>query len=540
MAVSLIEAQNGQMIAKPPTERQKKKAEGKLKKELASPYDKWLTEDVAYIITAEERAAFKRLATDEEREQFIEQFWLRRDPTPDTEENEFKEEHYRRIAYANDKFASGFPGWQTDRGRIYIMYGPPDSMTSQTAGGMYVRPPEEGGGTTKTYPFEQWRYRYIEGVGSDIEIEFVDTTMTNEFHMTMDPSEKDALLYVPGAGLTESEMMGLTSKSQARFFTRTDGTHLGAAIGGYTPANKDEFSRLTQWAKLQKPPEIKYKDLEELVTSHIRYDLLPIKVRSDFVKITDRTVVTNITMQLQTKDLQFQLKSNVQTAVVHIYGRISTLSRRIVNVFEDTVTLQSPASQLPAFLLLRQSSLYQKSIPLTPGVYRLNLAVKDVVGGNVNNYEMALTVPHYDEEKLASSSLILADALEKVSSREIGSGQFVIGSFKVRPRMDETFRYDEKMGIYFQLYNFSSNDKAHRPNATIEYVVTRNGTNETMLNFSEELGNLAGASAEQVTIAKLLPLQKLEPGQYTLKVKIKDKNRNEELAQTANFRVIYN
>jgi len=212
-------------ISRPLSEREKKRRDEKLRKELETPYRKWLNEDVAYIITDEERAAFKRLATDEEREQFIEQFWLRRDPTPDTVENEFKEEHYRRIAYANEHYASGIPGWKTDRGRIYITYGPPDENDSHPSGGSYERPPEEGGGETSTFPFEQWRYRWIEGIGTNIIIEFVDPTMTGEYRMTMDPSEKDALLYVPGAGLTMMESMGLADKTDR--FNRTDGTHLG-------------------------------------------------------------------------------------------------------------------------------------------------------------------------------------------------------------------------------------------------------------------------------------------------------------------------
>src|SRR5713101_8643081 len=146
----------------------------KLQKELDTPYKKWLQEEVPYIISDEERAAFLQLQTNEEREQFIEAFWQRRDPTPDTVENEFKEEHYRRIAYANERFASGIPGWKTDRGRIYIIWGPADEIESHPSGGSYERPPEEGGGTTSTFPFEKWRYRYIEGIGTDIIIEFVD------------------------------------------------------------------------------------------------------------------------------------------------------------------------------------------------------------------------------------------------------------------------------------------------------------------------------------------------------------------------------
>src|SRR3982751_2221988 len=152
-------------VAKPQTEKQKRQAEARLKKELETPYKRWLNEEVVWIITPEERTAFGRLATDDERQQFIEQFWLRRDPTPDTEENEFKEEHYRRIAWANDRFASGIPGWKTDRGMIYIKYGAPDETEEHPTGGPGVRPIEEGGGETTYFPYEKWRYRYLDGVG---------------------------------------------------------------------------------------------------------------------------------------------------------------------------------------------------------------------------------------------------------------------------------------------------------------------------------------------------------------------------------------
>jgi GWxTD domain-containing protein len=526
------DAQGRETIAKPLTAKQKKKQEAKLRKELETPYKKWLNEDVAYIITDEERTAFKRLNTDDEREQFIEQFWLRRDPTPDTEENEFKEEHYRRIAYANEHFASGIPGWKTDRGRIYIMYGPPDEIDSHPSGGTYERPMEEGGGETSTYPFEDWRYRYIEGIGNDINIEFVDPTMTGEYHMTMDPSEKDALLYVPGAGLTLYEQMGLTSKT-ARF-NRTDGTHLGTG-NMPLPASMDEFERLERFAKLQKPPAVKFKDLEAAVSSHITFNVLPMRVQGDFIKVTNSSVLTNITIQFENKDLQFQLKDGVQKAAVNIYARITTMSRRPVTWFEETVTRECPPEMLQQ--LLEGKSIYQKQIPLPPGTYRLNVVAKDVIGGNMNNYEMALTVPHYDDERLSSSTLILADLIEKVPVRSIGMGQFVVGDSKVRPRIGDTFRHDEKLGIYLQLYNFGPDEKTQKPNGTIEYEVVKNGSNEKIFDFTEEVAKLPQASAQQVTIEKLLPLQTLKPGQYTLKMKVTDKNRNQTLTPSATFTV---
>src|ERR1700688_453074 len=197
-----------QTLTKEQRKEQKQKARKTLK-ELDSQYKQWLNEDVIYIISPEERNAFLQLDTNEEREQFIEQFWLRRSSNPDLPENDFKEEHYRRIAYANEHYASGIPGWKTDRGRTYIIWGPADEVDSHPTGGTYDRPMDEGGGSTSTYPWETWRYRYLEGLGNNVILEFVDPSGSGEYHMTMDPSEKDALLHVSGAGLSLMESMGM-------------------------------------------------------------------------------------------------------------------------------------------------------------------------------------------------------------------------------------------------------------------------------------------------------------------------------------------
>ncbi|MEP6535015.1 MAG: GWxTD domain-containing protein [Bryobacteraceae bacterium] len=535
--VSLAEkkrADDGQRetVAKPLSDKERKRREDKLRKELETPYRKWLTEDVGYIITDEERTAFKRMTTDDERQNFIEGFWLRRDPTPDTAENEFKEEHYRRIAYANERYASGIPGWKTDRGRIYITFGPPAEIESHPSGGSYERPYEEGGGTTSTYPFEKWRYRWIEGIGTDVNIEFVDPTMTGEYRMTMDPSEKDALMMVPGAGLTMMEQMGLSSKNDR--FSRTDGTRLGTGDQPL-PSRMNQFERLQQYANLQKPPEIKFKDLEAQVNSTIKFNLLPMRARADYMRMTNSTVLTNVTLQFDKHDLQFGQKEGVSKAVVNIYARITSMSRRVVNVFEDVVTIEVPTELLGE--AVKGASLYQKSVPLPPGKYRLNVVAKDIIGGTVNNYEMALDVPHYDDEKLASSTVVLADVIEKVPTKSIGTGQFVIGTSKVRPRLNETFRRDEKLGLYVQLYNFGPDEKTQKPNGSIDYEVVRKSNNQKVFEFSEEVAKIDSASANQTTVEKILPLKSLEPGQYTINMKVTDRNRNQTLTPSASFTV---
>lgn len=521
-------------IAKPMSEKERKKREEKLRKELETPFKKWLNEDVAYIITDEERTAWKRFQTDEEREQFIEQFWLRRDPTPDTQENEFKEEHYRRIAYTNERFASGIPGWKTDRGRIYITFGPPDEIESHPSGGTYQRPIEEGGGTTSTYPFEKWRYRYLEGIGlgNDINIEFVDPTMTGEYRMTMDPSEKDALLMVPGAGLTLYEQMGMSSKTDR--FNRTDGTRLGTG-NMPLPARMNQFERLQQFAALQKPPPVKFKDLEAQINSKITFNILPILVRADFVRMTNSTVMTYITIQMDKHDLQFKQQEGVAKAMVNIYARVTSMSRRVVNVWEHPVVIEAPAELLEQ--AAKGRALYQNAVPLAPGNYRLNVVAKDVVGGNMNNYELAINVPRYDDEKLGMSSVIIADQIEKVPTKNIGSGMFVIGTSKVRPRMSDTFTRDEKLGLYLSLYNFEPDEKTQKPDGQIDYEVIREGDSKKVLEFTEEVSSMPSASPTQVTIEKLLPLKSLEPGKYTIRMKVTDRKRNQILTPSATFTV---
>ncbi|MBI4465989.1 MAG: GWxTD domain-containing protein, partial [Acidobacteria bacterium] len=319
-----------------PSKKEQERRQKQLIKELEASYKKWLEEDVRYVITPEEKDAFLHLNSEEEREQFIEQFWLRRDPTPDTLENEFREEHYRRIAYANERFASGKPGWRTDRGRIYIAWGPPDEIESHPSGGAYARPLEEGGGTTSTYPFETWRYRYLEGVGQEVILEFVDPTLSGEYRLTMDPSEKDALLHVPGAGLSLLEEMGLANKTQR--FDRTDGTRLPTRMGEFG-GQSEGFDRLQLYANVLKPPPVKFADLEALVTTRISFNLLPFAVRTDFLRITDESILVPVTIAVKKKDVTFQLREGIHQSVINVFGRVTTMTGRIVQTFEDVIRL---------------------------------------------------------------------------------------------------------------------------------------------------------------------------------------------------------
>jgi len=525
-------------LKRQPTEKKKKQQGKALKVELSKVYKKWLNEDVVWIITDQERAAFKQLSNDEERDNFIEAFWQRRDPTPDTEENEYKEEHYRRIAYANEHFAAGIPGWKTDRGRMYIMYGPADEVESHPSGGTYERPIEEGGGETSTFPFEQWRYRYLEGIGQEVIIEFVDSCMCGDYHMTIDRSEKDALKYTPNAGLTQYEQMGLASKA-SRF---TGGLEqLGAGPMSSQNATK-QFDRLEQFAKLQAPPPIKFKDLEEIVTTKLITNLMPFDVRTDFVKVTGDTVLVPITIQMKYRDITFANKDGVQRGTVNIFGRITTLTGRVVQTFEDPAQVDVPAELLPR--MAENSSVYWKAIPLRPGRYKIDIAVKDVNGDRKGVWSRGIQVPEYSDDKLSTSSLIVADVMEPVPTKDVSTGNFVIGLNKVRPRVAPAdgkpalFKRtrDQKVNFWMQVYNLGVDEKTHKPSATFQFEIVNLATNKPVVQKTESTDTM-GNVGEQVTLQKSIASANLQPGVYRINIKVNDNISKQTIDPSATFAV---
>jgi GWxTD domain-containing protein len=502
-----------------------KKKVQQLAKESA-PYTSWLNEEVPYIITPDERQAFLRLTTNEEREQYIEEFWRRRNPDPDSSENSYREEHYRRIAYANEHFSSGIPGWKTDRGRIYILHGPPDEIDSHAAGSTYDRPPEQGGGSTTVYAFDIWRYRHLDDIGDNIELWFADPTGTGEYHLTMDPGEVDALAKVPGAGLSTCEQMGLCSKS-ARF-SNTNGTTLPTPIGGI---GIDEFSNMDTYFKVQRPPE-HFKDLTEMVTARVIRDQIHMDYRFDFLRVTHDSVLVPITLQVANRDLTFKGKDGIQSATLNLYGRITTLSGRVVQTFEDVVSRDFPDSLFQSSVNL--SSIYQKSVPLRSGLYRLDVVLKDAQSGNVGTIDAALRVPLYEEESLDASTLILADQIRAVPTTQIGQGPFVLGNYKVRPRINPEFSAADKMGIFLQLYNLKLDPGSRKTAVSVSYRILKD---HQPVWHQDESPEQLQQSREQITLERNLPLSTLAPGHYTLEIFALDQLTNQTVTRTADFTV---
>lgn len=495
-------------------------------------YEKWLKVDVVYVITPEEGTVFKELTTDEEREQFIEQFWHRRDPDLTTAGNEYKAEHYRRLAFVNERFKSGVPGWKTDRGRIYIIHGPPVEIESHKTGQSYSRPSHEGGGQTVTYAFEIWRYNYIAGIGDDIELEFVDRTGSGEFRLAITPWEKDALLMIPGAGLTIAEELGAATRRDHPYFKPYNAERY---LGMHTRMKDDPFIRYETIAKMQRPAQLKYKDLKEIVEVNVEYNNLPFRTRQDFFRLNDQQVLVPVTIEIQNKDLSFAMENGMQVSRVAVYGMITSLRNRVVAEFEDDLVVSYKPEALANGL--RSRSVYQKAVPLESKMrYRLDLVVKDLNSDQVGVTRLGIIPPSFDPENLSTSSLILSDYLRPEDDEKRLNEMFVIGDVKVRPNLTKVFDKRDPFWVYVHVYNAALDQTSLTPELTASFRVSKDGE-EVFEEVDDKGESIQFYSGQRVVLIKQISLERLEQGKYQIEVEVSDKITDGTVAVSDNFEV---
>ena len=493
-------------------------------------YQRWLDRDVIYIITPEEKSVFSGLTTHEEKEQFIEQFWRRRDSDPRTAHNEYKEEHYRRIAYANDHFHSGVEGWYTDRGKIYIKFGPPTSIEKNPTGTVYDRRITEGGGTTMTYPFEVWYYQYLEGVGTGIEIEFVDSTNTGRYEMAMRPDEKDALFYTTNAGNTLFESLGLDNR--ALRLRRSDAMRPLGLGDDLVDPGASPFTKLDRLYRLERPIANRFDDLRTLVDTRIRYDSLPFTFRGDWFRASADRAIVNLTLRLDPKQLSFFTipGTEAKRAEVKLFARAQTLNR-VVYEFEDVLSVDVAPDEVSGLEVF----LYQYTIPLKIGRYKLSLILQEEKSGKIGSAESMVLVPRAKPEEVNVSSILLADQIGPATTREFPAPFVTAGGLKIYPNMGNVFSPDSPIGLYAEIYNLGIDQSTGRP--SIDVLAEMIGPRGQVVQ-KEDLTSIATVFyGDRVSVARLWPQPDLATGSYTFRLSVNDRIGNQEIRRETGLTV---
>ena len=503
---------------------------------LSKYYKEWLDKDVTYIITEDERRLFKNLKNDEERESFIQQFWDRRNPDPRSSYNEFKEEHYRRIAYTNEHFASGVPGWRTDRGRIYITFGPPDDRETHATGGQYYREWREGGGSTSRHPWEKWWYRHIDGVGDGIELLFGDTSNSNEYRLVMYEDELDALLHVEGMGLTLAEEMGLADKRDRAYFNPS---------GWYDPDNpqnpgsrtKDSpFTRMEQYFNVQRAPKIKFEDLKSVVTTNISYSAIPFDYRIDYIRLSEDKVLVPITVEISNSELEFKKEKEFNRAKINVYGIVTGLTNKIHAEWED-----EPVKDVNDIFFSRVKeegrTVYQRVVILPMGQRcKLDLVLRDVNSKKVGFESVGINVPKYENTGLQSSTIILANNITSAPENVNSLEQYVIGDLRVVPNVKAEYISGQNLVPYMQIYGMQFDQTTQAPSLEVEFIV-KSGNKILETIQASENNSEQYYYGQRVALVGKIPIGNIAPGKYQLEIRVLDRISTNRLTTTTNFTV---
>jgi GWxTD domain-containing protein len=509
-----------------PAQEQKQTPEEKPRKVKSEPnkaYKQWIS-DHDPILTQSERDAWKKLDTDDERDKYIEEFWRSRDPDPDTEENEFKEQFYERVAYANEHFASGKPGRMTDRGRIYIKFGKPDSVESHPTGGSYDRMPWEGGGSTTTYPFERWYYRYLPHGRSGVELEFVDLSGSGEYRLARSPDEKDALLHI-GGGPTFAELAGIESRADRLM-------RAGIGLANYRRIQDSPFEVLDLLRGLEQDLPHTRNYIGTLTGSPTVDDsTINFDTQINCFRQSDNRVLVALTIQTDNNQLSFTDSGGLQTARMNIFGWVTNVANRRIGKFEESVSTTATAEELSTTRM--RKAAYARAFILPPGRYKVDVILRDVQSGAAGVRRVGFEVPTFPNDRLSASTIVLAAKLEKIESGA-AVGQFVIGTTKVIPNVSRVFRRNDPIGVYLQVYNAGIDQTTLRPAADAEYVLLRDGKEVSKQIEDWREINDAG---QRLTLTRLIDSRSLTPGEYELQVRIRDHVTGQTIAPTEKFTI---
>ena len=548
------------------------KMEKENKNELSEKHKKWLNEDVVYIISQNEKEVFKSLKTDELRENFIRTFWRRRDPSPDTSLNEFREEHYRRMRYVKVNYFEGEAGWRTDRGRIYIMFGPPDFLETNPGGARGFL--FGASAPTAEFPSEVWTYRHLPGVKTRlgrIEFMFINYYNSGAYQLSLDPAISNALRNIsiptryvgygdmPEAG--DRALNPLELSEQARNLTGPSELEKLFMLTELTKSRGEVLEELERSSRLRK--------LKGLVNSRESMIPLTIFARENFMQGERGQTYVPISVEIAAYNLGFKRTKDTYEGSINFYIEVKNTEENVVYQASDRLEMSLREESYQR----RFSDYYQyrHGFSLSPGEFSLHLVVWDEFNSNVGYVDKRLVIPQFSMDKFALSEIILArnirvveaeppprqtepqpkgefglGALEEIKRKvleqiKIGKREsvdpFKFGNLEIIPNTLSTYGANDELIFFYQIYRPAFDEKQRIARIRIEHQIWRGEEFITTIDKPQDVQIPLEHKSPGLNSGARFKLAGSSPGIYTLLIKVTDVFSNRMIEKKIDFKI---
>lgn len=505
--------------------------------ELTEKYKDWLEKDVFYLITSREKSGFFKLENDRQRDLFIREFWRQRDPSPGTPRNEFREEHYRRLAVADRLFSRGTskPGWRTDRGRIYIILGPPVNR-------QYFDHPD-------IYPIELW---YYQGAKSDRIAPFFHVMFVKKFgsgdFVLYDPlvdgpnilsPETSEIPWDPGRPQFDAEasFFGGSTKDQAFGGTvygilykispdlaQASLTLLPYGSSADPTKSNQALGNVNQYPSQRVDDKYVTEFLERRASVEVDYSINYIE-NLNVVKIfKDADGIDFVHYAIQPEILSLDRYADKFYSQVNLSGRVSDLEGKTVFQYSKAYPMEFTRDEIPA--ISSRPMTIQDSFPLIPGHYKFNCLLENTVSKEFTSFEKEIIIPG-PSGALRMSSLLLAYDAEEI--KDTSRTAFQIGNTRLIPSLDNRFSPEETLVLYFRFYEFGQELST---GATLVWGIYRGER-----KIYEESRKSRVYPQKSEFLARF-PLADYKPGSYTAKVVLKDNKGTVVFSTEEDFHVL--
>ena len=479
--------------------------------ELEAALKKWIRDYVRYIITDKEKGEWKNLADNKAKVAFIEMFWARRDPTPETPENEYRDDYLQRWGYVLENFSAGKPGWRTDRGRIYLMLGPPSSIQ---------RNPMGRDATER--PSEVWTYNSINNskLPASVDVSFVDFMGYGDYEIVTDLDRTARFNSAFGISMNNLDAYGLRRIGDLRDYEDVISPMWEESrIMQPATLSSQLFDLQQELALIAETPKLSVRSLQAEIRTEIATGDLSFNADAQAFKAEGGSAFLPVTLSIPLSNVSYQESETRRDYQVELYARVH--GDNASDSLEDSLQIS-----LPNETLAEQGDadyVYQFWFYVPPGDYRLSVTLRDKLSGTVGNHQQELSVPEFAGESLSLSDVMIADSITRVPANEItqrnAAAAFRFADLRVVPNVGKRIPIGRKsFFVYFHVYNFASDPESGDARLSVRYFVYRNGE---LMSKTPDFP-IRKRYADTTAVQSEFPLSNFQPGDYRLLAEVTD------------------